>query len=427
MGDPTYNPLKKVERDPFGLNREGRIIKSGVRQIFTPHQPIQSTELFFGRTREVRALIEHLSTPGQHALLYGDRGVGKSSLANITSDLILKQISGGRFWQKRCDSTDTFSTLFLEPLADCGIDTSVLETESTKSEGGNAGAKIPVFHAEIESSSTEKTVRRGAREFAGSPGWVAHTLSSLGGLMLIDEIDALEKESERRKLAELIKHLSDSGSNLKLLVVGIADTGTDLTSGHPSVGRCLKETKLNRMSNQELREILVSGESKLGIQFSEKAKSRIIKVSSGYAHFTHLLALKSAEDAIGQGRTEINDTHVEAATSRAVNDAEGTLKRTYDDATRSSGTEEYKKILCAAAQATQEEITAANLRQEYKKLWQQDMTQASLNNYLSRLVSDGNHSILRRIAKGVYRFNDPRMPSYIKISNIDVLRDSTDI
>ncbi|MEO8629363.1 MAG: hypothetical protein ABI612_14865 [Betaproteobacteria bacterium] len=67
--------------DLFGLRRERRIIKSGVRNIFTPRQTIHSVSLFFGREALVRKLIEQIDTPGQHALLYGDRGVGKSSLA----------------------------------------------------------------------------------------------------------------------------------------------------------------------------------------------------------------------------------------------------------------------------------------------------------------------------------------------------------
>src|SRR5689334_13195709 len=107
--------------DPFGLDREKRILNSGVRSIFTPHQPIQSIELFFGRSKEVSAIIEQLNTPGQHALLFGDRGVGKSSLANVASDLVLSRLSGGKFWNKRCDSTDSFKTLFIEPLTAAGI------------------------------------------------------------------------------------------------------------------------------------------------------------------------------------------------------------------------------------------------------------------------------------------------------------------
>lgn len=404
--------------DPFGLNREQKIIDSGVRNVFTPHQPVQSLELFFGRANEVQGLIEHLNTPGQHALLFGDRGVGKSSLANIASDLILKQLSQGEFFRKRCDSTDTFITIFAEPLEKAGVDLSLLEQESTKAQGGKANVGFAGLGAGVQSTNEKRLRQSGPATLAQSPAWVAKILETLSALMLIDEVDALKHVSDRHRIAELIKHLSDVGASFKILLVGIAETGSDLTAGHPSVDRCLRETRLNRMADTELNEIIEAGEKKLELRFTSHAKTRIIKVSSGYPHFTHLLALKAAEDAIAEGRDEIGVADVEKATRRAVNDAEGTLKRAYDDATRSYNTNEYRRILCAAAMCGADEFSAAQLRTSYEKLWDTSISQSSLNNYFSRLVSEGDTTILRRIAKGVYRFNDPRMPSYIRIANM---------
>ncbi|MEK7206277.1 MAG: ATP-binding protein, partial [Pseudomonadota bacterium] len=74
-----------AKNDLFGLERESKIEKSGIRKIFTPHKPVESSDFFFGRQKEVQKLIEQLNTPGQHSLLYGDRGVGKSSLANVVT------------------------------------------------------------------------------------------------------------------------------------------------------------------------------------------------------------------------------------------------------------------------------------------------------------------------------------------------------
>ncbi|MCW5198722.1 hypothetical protein VU06_03120 [Desulfobulbus sp. F3] len=107
---------------------------------------------------------------------------------------------------------------------------------------------------------------------------------------------------------------------------------------------------------------------------------------------------------------------VERSTRRAVEDAEGSLKRTYDNATRSCNTDTYKKILLAAASCKADEIRSKELREAYDKLWSEKITQGSLSNYLKKLISDDFSLIMRRIAKGVYRFADPRMPSYVKIA-----------
>lgn len=404
--------------DPFGIEREEKIRFSNVRQVFTPHQPIQSLNLFFGRTDEVRALIEQLNTPGQHALLFGDRGVGKSSLANVACELLLSKLAEGNFFRKRCDSTDTFTSIFADPLESVGIDMSLMESEISKTEGGKADIGVPGLGGGIHSTTQHKSKQRGLLTEAQSPGWVAKQLENTPGLLLVDELDALRDPSDRHRIAELIKQLSDAASPFKILLVGIADTGSDLTAGHPSVDRCLRETRLNRMSDPELRQILDEGEKQLGLRFNSQAKSRIVSVSSGYPHFTHLLALKAAEDAIAEDRTEINQTNIETATRRAVNDSEGRLKRVYEEACRSYGTEEYRYIICAAAMLGADEFTASELRKKYQEIWRKPIRQTSLNNYFNRLVSDGHGTIIRRIAKGVYRFNDPRMPSYVRIANM---------
>lgn len=406
--------------DIFSINREKKIIESGVRNIFTPYQPIMSHELFFGRANEVSRIIQQLNTPGQHSILFGDRGVGKSSLANFSSDLILGIIAGGKLIKKRCDSHDTFQTIIEPLLNDVGIDIQISSTQHQKAEGGNAGLDIKIVKAGVDTKTTKTENFDGLESKANSPSWVAQKIKEIKGLFLLDEIDIISKE-EKWKIAELIKQLSDEGSSLKFLVVGIAETAEELTNGHPSVQRCLKETPLKKMSDTELREILDSGEKKLEISFTEGAKKWIVRVSSGYPHFTHLLALKSAEQAISENRVSINIHHIVSATEDAAGDSEGTLKAKYNNAARSSNTDEFKKILLAASICNTEEITAKQLRQEYKNLWKNKINQGWLNNYLQKIVSEDESNIIRRVAKGVYKFTDPRMPSYIKLVNLAML------
>ena len=43
------------------------------------------------------------------------------------------------------------------------------------------------------------------------------------------------------------------------MIVGIAETGDYLTGGHPSIHRCLRETKLERMTDEEIAEAVFVG------------------------------------------------------------------------------------------------------------------------------------------------------------------------
>ncbi|MFY9719669.1 MAG: ATP-binding protein [Candidatus Cybelea sp.] len=52
-------------------------------EVFTPSSPIDSNDLFAGRRQQVTQIINAINQGGQHAGLYGERGVGKTSLANV--------------------------------------------------------------------------------------------------------------------------------------------------------------------------------------------------------------------------------------------------------------------------------------------------------------------------------------------------------
>ncbi|MGY1803976.1 AAA family ATPase [Blastococcus sp. SYSU D00922] len=395
------------------LERERRVTESGVRNVFTPHKPVSETDLLFGRQDEVRGLFETLNTPGQHILLYGERGVGKTSLANVLA-AVVRSGSAQELFTKRCDSHDSFATIMASPLARVGADLTLTQVE--KSSGGEAGAALSAGPLSIEASRAREVVATYQATGKLSPSTVGAALGDLRGLLIIDEADAISEDDDRRQLAELIKNLSDSGSPFKIMIVGIAATGAELTAAHPSVARCLREVKLRRMATAELRAIVESGAGALGLHFDRKAVDMIVKLSAGYPHFTHLLALKCAEEAIGQRRNRIGPEDLRAALRLAVQDAEGTLRRVYGDAIRSQS-DLYRQILVACATFETEEFSSADLRDAIERVTGSPISQGSLNNYFQRLVSNTGSAILRRTGQGHYRFEDPRMASYVRIAN----------
>lgn len=394
----------------MGLEREKKIAESGIRNIFTPHQPIAESDLLFGRQSEVQSLVETLNTPGQHVLLYGERGVGKSSLANVVASLLSVMIAQ-KVHVKRCDQSDTFESILKSPLADVGADLTLTAVDEQVDTKGGVDLKL------VKGERAKSIVATYAASHSLSPSTVAEAISDLDGLLVVDEADAIGNPEDRRKLAELMKLLSDSGSGFKVMVVGIAETGAELTAAHPSVQRCLRETKLERMSDAELTEIVVNGGEAAKLNFAPAAVASIVRLSAGYPHFTHLIALKCAEQAVAEDRTNIDPPHLTEALKSSVRDAEGTLKRDYDTATRSANTSMYRSIVLAAASVGSEEFSAFTLREAIQSLTGSAISQGSLNNYLQRLVSDDGASILRRTAKGVYRFSDPRMASYARMYN----------
>ena len=77
-----------------------------------------------------------------------------------------------------------------------------------------------------------------------------------------------------------------------------------------------------------------------------------------------------------------------------------------------------QNILLAAAICGEDIFEAAQLKNNYSKVTGETISQQELNNFLSNtIISDGYSTILRRVGKGIYIFNDPRMPSLIKLIN----------
>ena len=211
------------------------------------------------------------------------------------------------------------------------------------------------------------------------------------------------------------------------MVVGIAETGSELIAGHASVQRCLGQVKIERLKDPELWQIIALGQTKISsphrLEFDSEVINSIVEISNGYPYFTHLLALKCAEEAIVSSRSSVRKEDLRLATEAAAEAAEGALLNTYNEAIRSasqSNRDKYKIILLAAAKMKNHEFTTKEWREAISKVSGQEITHSQIKNYSKTLLSDGASTILRRKGRGVYCFNDPRFPSFIRIVHSDI-------
>jgi hypothetical protein len=404
--------------DHFGLELNSKIENSGARKVFTPHAPVKIQELLFGRSEAVKKIINQIHTPGAYPVLFGDRGVGKTSIASIINSLIRFGASFNFVEMKRCSSKETLSTIFFEPLKKCGVDTTIVEiTNSSESSGG---ADVSAFFAKGGVGSKRgQTEKRGSVEKSLTSSVVAELLSTkIGrGLFIVDETDAIADESVKYQLAEIVKLLSDSHSTFKIMLVGVADLSSSLTAGHPSIGRCAVESKIDRMADAEIQQIISVGGKRIKppMDFDNDVIKHIAQLSSGYPYFAHLIALKCVEDALKENRKFIRMHHLPEALRSAALEAEQSLRGAFETATSSPTSNMYRIVINSAASFGSENFSAADLRKKISQESDHLVNQAALNNLFKKLVGDNHLKILHRVAKGTYRFSDPRMPSFVKM------------
>ncbi len=393
--------------------REELINNSRVREVFTPTTPIKSALFLYGRQEQVSRLVGQLSTPGGHALLYGDRGVGKTSVSNIVGNYFERKWGERGLFVHRSNPRDSFLDIMREPLKAAGVDLSIKETTLSQEQGGNAEVSIPFAKGGIESK------QKGTETFLppyhdSSPSWATSVVAKKQALFIIDELDVLENKSVAGDIAVFVKQLSDVSSSFKVLLVGIADTAQNLLAGHKSVPRALIEVKVPRLGDSELREIVTEGANRVSLRFADDVILKIVDISAGYPYFTHLVALKCAEEAVVAGKQRIDGNQLRETWGLAAKDAESSLRDRYDEAIEHDRDSLQARLLQAAAWEGETKFTSQVLARRFIELFGESPPKEELDKSMRELIYDTK--ILQLVKQNnVFRFVDPRMPSFIKL------------
>ncbi|HEY0419050.1 MAG TPA: ATP-binding protein, partial [Acetobacteraceae bacterium] len=196
--------------------------------VFTPTQPKALGPFFIGREAYLRRLAVAVEEERAHVVLFGDRGRGKTSLANAFSRMATE--AGYLVLRRACSAASSFEELFRSFLAD--IPPRMLPQGAALPEG-RFGA--------MQASDVLRQLRHG------------HVV------LLIDEFDRVRSEELRANLAETIKNLSDAGARVTFLVVGVARSLDDLLGHHPSIQRNVLGLHLAPMEDAEIRRMMEKG------------------------------------------------------------------------------------------------------------------------------------------------------------------------
>lgn len=230
-------------------------MNADIMNVFTPALAIDDASRFAGRQGQLDAVSIALQSDGTQIVIYGNRGVGKSSLARQLTGMAqgdMTVIDRLKFKPSKVpdflvvsiecdDSVVDVRTLILRLLTD---DEALAPWVPFKVEkvtsGTDVGAGLNVKVLNISGKVTDgQTLQREAVEqdlYATFGNAISHILGSgvvSGILIIVDEVDRIRNRDD---LASIIR-ARGADPRVKFALVGVGTTPQELIAGHESIVR----------------------------------------------------------------------------------------------------------------------------------------------------------------------------------------------
>jgi hypothetical protein len=367
-----------------------------LREAFTPSQPVVERNRFAGRRAVLASLIRAIEDQRQHVVIYGERGIGKTSLLHVMAQAARE-------------------ARYLVVYVSCGATSNFDEFFRAAADG------VPLlYHADFGPTSPEG--ERGdtfADLLPATPISVrmaSQTCAKIAGtrvLVLLDEFDRVEQPEFRRNVAEFIKNLSDQTIRLQLVIAGVARNLTEIIAEIPSVQRNIFALEAPPMNEKEVRELIGRGGEIGRLDYGQAASDLIIESSNGLPYLASLLSHHAGLNALDAGRHEVTREDVGGAIGSALAGFKARMPRPIQAQLAGVARESGQAVLAplaGVAQLAGGELTAEDLVATFPA----PDVRAHAIRLLDRLRHAGLISVIEEgPSRAAYRFADVAVAPYL--------------
>ena len=371
-----------------------------VNQLFTPSTPVTVAELFAGRSAQMVRINDTIAEPGRHAIIFGERGVGKTSLVQVVPYIVPGRRDRVRYCRIQAFPQDTFHTLA----------TKIFKRIKFRGNIGEGEKEYDVSQTMVGEITPDDVVT----EFSN------FTQNDIP-IVVIDEFNEIQNSQTPTLIANTIKALSDAGTNVTVIIVGVADNVSNLIKEHESIQRCTEQIPMPRMNNDDLLAVLEPRLRQLGFTISGDAKWKIINLAKGLPAYVHGMGKHACLNALMfGGRSKLGLVDVDAAMDSVIASSHQYFKDTYESATHSNQPGNLlKQVLTACAQARTDEggfFSPSAVKEPLANILGKPVEIANFQNHLLAFIDSKRGPILKR--KGEprayrFRFDQPAMQPYV--------------
>jgi len=383
-------------------------------RAFSPAAPIDEERLFAGRAAQVAQVVDVINQRGQHAVIFGERGVGKTSLANIISAKLAHENNEPLIATRiNCETKDTHASLWRKVFQQIDLQQRVRVIGFTQEE------RFKPF------SVADELRRRVSADDVRRLFTVLGVDRSTLLLVILDEFDRITDKATKTAMADTIKTLSDHATPVTIILVGVGDSVDELIAEHHSIERALVQIHMPRMSSPELRDILARALSRAKLAIRPDAADTACSLSRGLPHYTHLLGLYAAREAIDRDQRIISANHIEKAIQSALGGAQQSIQNAYYQATSSARNGRlHSQVLLACAMSKTDELgyfSPADIREPLRAVSGKSYQIPGFSRYLGEFCDSNRGSVLQKsgiLHRHKFRFSNPLMQPYVLMQGL---------
>lgn len=377
-----------------------KALRLEILETFTPGPAINEVALFAGRKKVIQRLQDIAVERARHAIIYGERGVGKTSLANIFFKDLNSETKPVREISVNADTGDSFDSLWRK----------VFRRIHWMGDERNLDlyydGPIEPDHVVLEFAKFSQNEMP---------------------IIIIDEYDRIADDDCRVLNTDLIKALAGLKNNPTVILVGVADDIIDLVRDHASISRNLIQVPMHRMVNDEINEIITSRIRRLRMKITSDAVWRITYFSAGLPFYAHSLGKYSALTAIENENIEITEDIVLNSTERCMEDVDYTVAESYVRATEKIYRKDnlFAKVLAACALAETNNLgqfNAASVEAPLSAILDAPTARTAFSFHLNEMSGQERGSVLKKTGERrtfQYHFSEAAMQPYIIMRSLN--------
>lgn len=326
---PSPAAPRPTERIPPTLREPTRMTPG---EAFTPTRPKPGRRQLVGRQVELERILLALRDERAHVVLFSERGRGKTSLSNFVVESLRHE--GTVVARHTCEAGSSFESILRGLVRD--LPASLLAT-AVSAPGEGCEAALP------EGELRPRDV------LALLPRLACRTL-----VCMVDEFDRVEDPGTRTRMADTIKQLSDRGTALSFMIIGVSENLDQILGQHPSIQRNLVAVPLPLLDDAQVASLIEKGSSQSGFAFFPAAVARITVLARGMPYMAQLLGLRLTQAAAARGDTAVSDEDFDTAIGRIIEDAPPGVTSLYASLTANGSDGEMVSALRRLATAAQD-------------------------------------------------------------------------